>query len=770
MFRPLLERETDVQLPPLRVFISSTWLDLQPERKAVEAALQRLRADTGFVGMEYFGSRDENTRRASLDEVDRSNVYIGIFAARYGSGITEAEYRRAREHNLPCFIYFKAESTITLDKVEKKPKQTTKLKKLKAELQKEHTVTEFISPDDLAKNIIGDLTRWIFDNHTPPPRETEAATPTILALHQLPPPPGDFTGRASELEELTANIERGVNISGLQGQGGIGKTALALKLAAQLTPRYPDAQFYLDLKGASEQQPVSVSEALAHVIRAYHPTEKLPDNEEDLCALYRSVLHNQRALLLMDNARDAQQVAPLIPPSGCVLLVTSRQHFTLPGLFPKNLDTLSPDDARKLLLTIAPRVGEQADEIAKLCGYLPLALRLAAGVIAERVSLSVADYVRRLSDAQQRLKLVEASLSLSYDLLTTELQKQGAMLAVFPDTFDAEAAAAVWQVELDAAQDVLDELIKYSLLDWNEAILRYSLHDLARLFADSRLNDVERNTGQECHATHYFAVLEQAGNLYLGGGEALVRGLALFDSEWTNIQTGQSWAESHADDNDAAARLCSDYPVAGVYPLWLRQQPRERVSWLEKALSYAQKLNDRNCEQNILGNLGATYGSLGEYRHAIEIFEQGLSIARDIKDRISEGRYLGSIGGVYQKLGKPSLAIEYLEQRLTIVRELHDKRGEGIALCNLGVVYADLRETRRAIEFYEQALTIVQEIGDLPSESRMLWNMSLAHDELGNRDQAIVCTDAALRISELIGDSTGAAKVRAKLAKWRKQE
>ena len=161
-----------------------------------------------------------------------------------------------------------------------------------------------------------------------------------------------------------SQIERGVTISGLQGQGGIGKTALALVLAEALKPRYTDAQLYLDLKGANKQQPVSVAEALSHVIRAYHPTAKLPEGVEELHALYLSVLNNQRALILMDNARDAAQVEPLVPPDTCVLLVTSRQHFTLPGLYAKRLDTLSPEESRELLLKIAPRISERAGEIA----------------------------------------------------------------------------------------------------------------------------------------------------------------------------------------------------------------------------------------------------------------------------------------------------------------------------------------------------------------------------------------------------------------------
>src|ERR1044072_5271637 len=175
-------------------------------------------------------------------------------------------------------------------------------------------------------------------------------------LHEAPRPPADFTGREDELKELLSGIEAGgVTISGLQGMGGIGKTALALKLVELLKPRYPDAQFYLDLKGASTQ-PLSVSEELAHVVRAYHPTAKLPDNESELRGLYLSVLDGQRALLLMDNAANPAQVEPLIPPAGCLLLVTSRQLFTVPGLAAKNLDTLSVADAHDLLLTIAPRI------------------------------------------------------------------------------------------------------------------------------------------------------------------------------------------------------------------------------------------------------------------------------------------------------------------------------------------------------------------------------------------------------------------------------
>jgi hypothetical protein len=146
------------------VFVSSTWLDLQPERASIEAALQRLR-ETKFVGMEYFGSRGESTRHASLDEVDRSQVYVGIFAGRYGSGITEAEYRRARERGLPCFIYFKDEANIPADARETDPEHVDRMAVLKEELRRLHTIPTFTTPDDLAAKVTADLHRWLFNEY-----------------------------------------------------------------------------------------------------------------------------------------------------------------------------------------------------------------------------------------------------------------------------------------------------------------------------------------------------------------------------------------------------------------------------------------------------------------------------------------------------------------------------------------------------------------------------------------------------------------------------
>lgn len=313
------------------------------------------------------------------------------------------------------------------------------------------------------------------------------------ALNQLPPIPGDFTGREAELDDLISNLEkRGLTISGIRGMGGIGKTALALKLSHKLKAKYPDAQFFLDLKGDDRQTALTTSQAMSYIIRAYFSGEKMPEGGAELSALYHSVLTGKKALLLMDNALDELQVAPLIPPEGCMLVVTSRQHFNLPGLFAKNINTLPPEDARKFLLKIAPRVGEHANALARLCGYLPLALRLAANALAKRISLTPTEYLKELTKRQEQLKLIDASISLSYKMLPPEWQALWRTLAVFREAFVRSSVANLWGIPPDETQQVLDEMVSYSLVEWDETTGRYRLHDLVRVFADSQLSQEER--------------------------------------------------------------------------------------------------------------------------------------------------------------------------------------------------------------------------------------------------------------------------------------
>jgi tetratricopeptide (TPR) repeat protein len=555
---------------------------------------------------------------------------------------------------------------------------------------------------------------------------------------------------------------------------------------------------------------------MATCIRAFlGPEVKLPEEPEQLLHLYRTQLSGKRVLLLLDNAADSAQVRPLLPPTGCAVLVTSRQFVALPGMTPLTLHPLTEEEARQLLLEIAPRVEPAAEQICKLCGYLPLALRAAGSLLAITPDLDPADYAVQLEDERRRLERigkegvdisVAASFNLSYERLSSEAARVFRLLSVFPATFDAAAEEVVCA---DAGHVQLSDLVRRNLVLYDEDKKRYRLHDLARLFADTKLDAEECAVDQKRFATHYKDVLAAADTLYLEGGESLLRGLALFDLEWGNIQAGHAWVAAQADAADAdVAQLGMAYPDVGVYVLNLRLHSREWIRWLEIALAAARRLQHREGEGVALGNLGTAYKNLGETRRAIQFHEQHLAIAREIGDRRGEGIALGSLGTAYHLLGETHSAIEFYEQRLTIAREISDRRGEGAVLGNLGIAYTNLGETRRAIQFQEQYLAIAREIGDRRGEGNALgnlgsayknlgktrraiqffkqallidreigdrrgegsdlWNMSLTLDQLGERAQAIQHAEEALTIFEQI-EAPYVTKVRAQLAAWRGQ-
>ena len=162
-------------------------------------------------------------------------------------------------------------------------------------------------------------------------------------------------------------------------------------------------------------------------------------------------------------------------------------------------------------------LGDQADRLALLCGYLPLALRVAASTLAEHIDLSSHDYVQRLTATQQRLGLVDASLSVSFALLPPALQQQWCLLALFPSLFDAEAAATLLELDAATAQDVLSTLVRSSLVEWTPDMGRYRLHDLARVFAQAHLERTREHAPLDWARTQHTL---GCALLALGGREA----------------------------------------------------------------------------------------------------------------------------------------------------------------------------------------------------------------------------------------------------------
>jgi tetratricopeptide (TPR) repeat protein len=553
---------------------------------------------------------------------------------------------------------------------------------------------------------------------------------------------------------LCAAVEiGGVIISGLYGMGGIGNTAVALKLAELLTLHYPDAQIYLNLRGSSSH-PLTTVDALAHVIRSFQPEARLPEDEGILQAQYRSILQGKRVLLLMDNAHGADQVKDLLPPAGSILLVTSRRHFALPGLLYLKLEQMSPSEAVDLALKIAPRLGDSAYDLVELCEYLPLALRISASTFREIEDLSSEAFIQALRDLSQRLECtgVELALRMGFDLLPEKLQACWRALAVFPGSFDQTAAAAVWNLEPEPARQALSRLLGYGLLEPRGNTQRYELHDLARKLAGELPGSRERLVASLRHAEYYRRVLVSAETMVQKGGEDALAGLSLFDLERENILAGEAFVAQHTPDRGEIAHLCMRYPDAGKTVLDSRLSSAEKIRWFQDALSAARQIEHKGGEGAHLGNLGNIYFSLGKARRAIEYYEGALAIAQETGDRRGEGTRLGNLGIAYKSLGDTQRAIEFHEAALAIARETGDRSMEGARLGNLGNAYKGLGETRRAIEYYDGALAIAVGVGDRRNEGIWLGNLGNAWATLGETRRAIEYYEQALAIARETGD------------------
>ncbi|GAA2482737.1 AfsR/SARP family transcriptional regulator [Streptomyces gobitricini] len=333
------------------------------------------------------------------------------------------------------------------------------------------------------------------------PVEEPSPAPAVSRPAQLPATVPDFTGRAAFVRELSdrlATAEGSVMaVSALAGIGGVGKTTLAVHVAHAARPRFPDGQLYVDLQGAGARaaEPETV---LGAFLRALGTQDSaIPDTLDERAALYRSALAGRRVLVLLDNARDAAQVRPLLPGTeGCAALVTSRVRMVdLAGAHLVDLDVMSPEEALQLFTKIvgAERVRaerEAALDVVAACGFLPLAIRIAASRLAARRTWTVAVLAAKLADERRRLDelqagdlAVKATFELGYGQLEPAQARAFRLLGLAdgPD-ISLAAAAAVLDLPLHEAEDLLESLVDTSLLE-SAAAGRYRYHDLVRLYA-----------------------------------------------------------------------------------------------------------------------------------------------------------------------------------------------------------------------------------------------------------------------------------------------
>jgi tetratricopeptide (TPR) repeat protein/DNA-binding XRE family transcriptional regulator len=600
--------------------------------------------------------------------------------------------------------------------------------------------------------------------------------------HQLRTPLPDFVGQQDAIASLLAALSKATHdrtvaaISGLRGMGGIGKTELAFLVANRLTDSFPDAQLVLNLRGMSAE-PLPVEQALAQVIHAFTPDAKLDTNLEALQIRYRSALHGRRALILADDARDAAQVQPLLPPAGCALLVTSRQRFSLPGMTSVDLEVLSDVAAVSLLRSVCPRLADgEARTLARLCGGLPLALRISGSLLHNDPAVPVADYLRQLGDERQRLAQlrdpddaqldVQASLRLSYAQLDERAQQLFRQLGVLVGDFASTLACAlVAGSEAGAVEAGLRQLLRRNLVLYDVARARWRLHDLVGDLARGELAARgEAEAAQWRYAQAAVARATQMRKPYLAGGEGVLGALAAFDAERPHIDEACRWAQRHAQTS-AGDQLLLDVALAIRHIGSLRYDPRqESIPLWEGVRQAACRLDDYRGESIALNYLGIAYSDLGEPQTAITYHKQRLALVRNFGDRRSEGATLSNLGVAYYDLGEPQTAITYYEHALAIARDLGNRHGECQALGNLGVAYHDLGELQTAITHYEHCLAIARDLGARYDESIVLANLGNAYIALGESGHAITLCAEALAIVRELGDRRNESYVLSYLA------
>ena len=664
------------------------------------------------------------------------------------------------------------------------------------------------------------------------------------AYYQLRRPPEHFTGRAEVLAELCAALReqaqsrdniagsdvipccQSVGISAVNGMGGVGKTALALVVGQALRDDFPDMQLFLELR-AHSNNPASAGQVRDSVLVAINPQARLPDDEDARWRLYANLFHDAgtgkplRALVVVDDAQDDEQVRLLSPPQGCALLVTSRQQLQTGRSF--HLDRLPRADAMALLQAYAPRLtDEQASRLAELCGDLPVALKTAGGYLKQYRSKPAEEYLaelqqdrlRRLGNKSQPKEDVNLVFDYSYRALDEMEQRAWTGLSIMPASFDRAAGRAViaavlkpgWLARLvhPAVPDtnaLLDNLVQLNLLGYDEERGRQSWHDLLREYASARLLQQQEKQARLSHAEYFIELAGQTADLYDQGHEYLLQALELFDLERPHLESAfnflanqPSWAGKLAqlvgcvaatsdlrfsrlqricwlDAQAIAARRVGswEHEGAALCNLGLAYadmgEPRKAIEFLDKSLVICQNKGDRHGIGHALNNLGNAYADLGELHKAIKYYEQQLAIAQEINDWSGEGSALGNLGIVYDSLGNPQEAIKFHKQDLSIRQKIGDRRGEGNALGNIGIAYDSLGEINKAIECIEQCLVIDREIGDQRGEGNALWNSALAYEGMGKRSQALSHAGQALAIFEVIEDPN-AAQVREALAEW----
>lgn len=614
---------------------------------------------------------------------------------------------------------------------------------------------------------------------------TEAPGQPYPAPRQLPVPPRLLTGRLEELADL-GNLQdaSAVVITAIDGMAGVGKTALAVQAAHRMAHRYPDGQLFIDLHGYTDGVvPVEPGEALGWMLRSLGvPGERIPDDVDQRAGLYRSLLADQRVLIVLDNAVTEAQVTPLLPgASGCLVLITSRRRLSgLDHAQTLSLDVLPPADAVALLRQAAGegRLNSQrpglVDELAELCGRLPLAIWIAAARLRSHPTWELEHLVGRLRDRRHRLveltagqRSVTATLDLSYQDLSTELRRTYRRLGLHlgPD-FDPYAAAALLDADTQETGRLLEQLLEAHLLQ-EPVPGRYHFHDLTRAHAVRTATEDETEAQVRWaldrlldYYRHTAAAATDTAHPYERRQRPQVPAAQTPRPHLPDPAAALGWMDEELHTLLAAARYAADHDrpeyllhLATVVSQHLHTRGRyhDAETLHEQALTTARATGHRAAEVGALTGLGQTYWKLGRYDQATTCHQQALRLARATGNRISEPTALVGLGLVHLARGRYEQATDCYEEALPLARATGNHTAELDALAGLGHVHRLLSRYDQAIDCYEQSLPLARATGHRKGELTALVGFGHVYLAQGRYEQATDRYEHALRLARATG-------------------
>lgn len=586
------------------------------------------------------------------------------------------------------------------------------------------------------------------------PADEPAPAHAPLRPAQLPATVPDFTGRDSFVRDLGAQLASTegsvMAVSALAGIGGVGKTTLAVHVAHQARPHFPDGQLYVDLQGAGARaaEPETV---LGSFLRALGTADSaIPDTLDERAALFRSTLDGRRVLVLLDNAHDAAQIRPLLPGTpGCAALVTSRVRMVdLAGAHLVDLDVMSPDEALQLFTRIvgAERVGaerEAALDVVAACGFLPLAIRIAASRLAARRTWTVSVLAAKLADERRRLDelqagdlAVKATFELGYGQLEPAQARAFRLLGLAdgPD-ISLAAAAALLNLEPHTAEDLLEALVDTSLLE-SAAPGRYRYHDLVRLYARACAErdeqpPVERELALSRLLDFYLAT---AAGVY-----ALERpGDRLVDHLEPTDHPGLTFGDRHA-------ALDWLYTEATNLLACVRQVARPATLRRAVDLLYAAL------------DLGESGANAKQYEAAAVTVREA---ARGCGDPRSESRAVMSLANAHQLAGRFDQAEREAAEAMQLAETAQDLLAGSWAANARGIIalYHNRHEDGEA--FLNQAIEAFRSDGNLPGEASALCNLSRIHLATARTGSAIALARSGIDIYDSLGHALRGANGR----------